>query len=175
MSTQGRHLCTAQSHFRQCNRLLQGLEQLLFRQGRLCGKCVVAARLIWSDTGIFLYGRSRGMPSCFQYQVFLQIMYFISLYTWARQIHLSPNLLLSQHLGADLITNFKYGILQELRLAITIYCDFIFTILFHFYYFFNTGSWEKVNSHTSMDLLCPTIQTDAVQMFDFQRVCSQMS
>lgn len=29
VSTQGRRLCTEQSHFRRCNRLLQGLEQLL--------------------------------------------------------------------------------------------------------------------------------------------------
>lgn len=29
VSTQGQHLCTEQSHFRQCNRLLRGLEQLL--------------------------------------------------------------------------------------------------------------------------------------------------
>lgn len=29
LSTQGQRLCTEQSHFRQCNRLLQGLEQLL--------------------------------------------------------------------------------------------------------------------------------------------------
>lgn len=37
VSTQGRHLCTEQSHFRQCNRLLQGLEQLLLDRAN----CVV--------------------------------------------------------------------------------------------------------------------------------------